>query len=80
MEAKVLSTQVGSSFKSDDSPFKGQDYYGNKVIVEKLESCRSDIQSYLVKYGISGVKTLDALQTYQNLTSYLTGLEDLILP
>ena len=56
MAANVLSTQVGCSFKSDDSPCKGQDYYGNEVIVEKLESCRSDIQSYLIKYGISGVE------------------------
>ena len=44
------------SFNSDDSHCKRHDYYDKESVIEKLESCRSDIHKYLIKYGISGIE------------------------
>lgn len=49
------------SFNSKESPCQCSDYYGKKSSVVNLGSCDFDIQEYLIKYGISGVKNIDGI-------------------
>ena len=47
------------SSNSIESPCQCSDYYGKDSSIVNLASCNSDIQEYLIKYGISGAKNID---------------------